>query len=224
MRLLVVEDEIKLARAIARGLELQHYAVDICHDGQEAISLASTEEYDVLILDVMLPKVSGLEICQQLRSTGVQTRILMLTARSQVNDKVIALDAGADDYLTKPFSFEELFSRIRALMRRTSINQSPILKARDLELDPQKLTVTRADQQISLSAREFAIVEFLLRHKNRVVSKEKIVQHVWDYDADVLPTTVEVHIKNIRDKIDRPFPIPVLKTLRGFGYEIVDKE
>ncbi len=220
MRILIVEDEIKLAKAIKRTLELQKYAVDAVYNGTEGYDLASSESYDLLILDVMLPGMNGNEICQALRQEKIDIPILMLTAKGQVSDKTMGLDSGADDYMVKPFSFEELFSRIRALVRRAHKNNVTLLQVSDLSLDPASLKVKRNNQSIELSSKEFSILEYLLRNKDKVVSKDQIVTHVWNYDADVLPTTVEVHIKNLRDKIDKPFELKLIHTVRGFGYEI----
>lgn len=224
MRILVIEDEIKLANAIKRALELQKYAVDTAYDGEEGFDLASTENYDLIILDIMLPKMNGIEVCTELRAEKKDTPIIMLTARGQISDKTTGLDSGADDYMVKPFSFEELFSRIRALVRRSAKEASSDLQFHDLSLNPTTFKVHRAGKQIQLSSKEFSILEYLLRNKNKVVSKNQIVEHVWDYDADVLPTTVEVHIKNLRDKIDKPFATPLIYTARGFGYELRMKE
>ncbi len=220
MRILLVEDEVKLAKATKRALELQSHQVEIVHDGATGFELAATERYDLLILDLMLPHMDGMEICRQLRSADITTPILMLTAKGQLHDKTNGLDSGADDYMVKPFAMEELFSRIRALSRRSLKPKQTVLSVLDLTLDPATLKVFRNRQLIELSSKEFAILEYLLRNKNSVISKQRIVDHVWDYDADVLPSTVEVHIKNLRDKIDKPFKTHILKTVRGFGYEI----
>lgn len=222
MRILLVEDERKLAQAVARALELQTYAVDVVGDGGQGYDMASSESYDLLILDVMLPGLNGVELTSKLRQEGNTTPILLLTAKGQVSDKTLGLDSGADDYMVKPFALEELFSRIRALVRRTQGSKSPILRVANLSLDPIAITVKRGAQSIALSSKEFSILEYLLRHKNTVCSKEQIVNHVWNYDADILPTTVEVHMKNLRDKVDRPFQPAVIHTVRGFGYEIKD--
>lgn len=220
MRILIVEDEVKLAQAMKRALELQKYAVDIVHDGEEGLDLAIGEKPDLIILDIMLPSISGIEVCKELRAQNILTPVLMLTAKGQVRDKVTGLDIGADDYMVKPFSFEELFARIRALLRRPSDSKNPILTVGDLELNPQSLTVTKGGTVVRLSAKEFALLEYLMRHTNTVLTKEQLVQHVWDYDADVLPSTVEVHIKHLRDKIDTPFNSSYIQTVRGFGYKI----
>lgn len=224
MKILVVEDEIKLARAIKRALELQNHAVDMVHDGREGYDLAAAGHYDVVILDMMLPHLDGVAICQQLRAEKIDTPLLMLTAKGQVSDKIAGLDSGADDYMVKPFSFEELFSRIRALARRAHQTSEPVLRVQDLTLDPATFQVQRNGRALSLSAKEFAILEYLMRRKNTIVSKEQIVDHVWNYEADILPSTVEVHIKNLRDKIDKPFASPLIRTARGFGYEIHDEQ
>jgi DNA-binding response OmpR family regulator len=220
MRILVVEDEIKLANAIGRALELHKYAVDIAYDGEKGLDMAIGESFDLIILDLMLPKTSGLEICRQIRQEGIHTPVLILTAKGQISDKVTGLDAGADDYIVKPFSFEELFARIRSLVRRSTNSIDPILKVKDLTLNPRTFKVQRGEQAVQLSSKEFSILEYLLRHKNTVVTKQQIVDHVWNYESDVLPSTVEVHVKHLRDKIDTPFGQPLIKTVRGFGYEI----
>ncbi len=223
MRILVIEDEVKLAQAIKRALELQKYAVDIVHDGAEGLDLAVGEKPDLILLDIMLPGMDGIAVCRELRAQNVLTPILMLTARGQITDKVTGLDVGADDYMVKPFSFEELFARIRALIRRPATSTDPVLKISDLVLDPKSLSVQRANKEIQLSAKEFALLHYLMRNQNTVLTKEHLVQHVWDYDADILPSTVEVHIKHLRDKIDTPYATPLIHTVRGFGYKMTVK-
>jgi DNA-binding response OmpR family regulator len=220
MRILIVEDEIKLANAMKRALELQKYAVDTVNTGNDGFDLAVGEKFDVIILDLMLPGIGGLDLCKKIRDEGIKTPILMLTAKGQVSDKVAGLDVGADDYMVKPFSFEELFARIRALVRRPVQASEPILKIRDLTLDPTTFKVKRDGKVIKLSTKEYALLEYLMRNKNMVLTKEQIVSHVWDYDADVLPTTVEVHIKHLRDKVDAPFDLALIQTVRGRGYTI----
>lgn len=223
MRVLVVEDEKKLSKAIVRALQLQGYAVDTAGDGELAVALAQSESYDVIILDILLPLLDGKAVCRELRTAGVNTPILMLSALGQVNDRTSGLDLGADDYMIKPFSFEELFSRLRALLRRSAQTPSPLLRAEDLVLDPQARTVTRSGQVLELSRKEFALLEYLLRQKNSAVTKEQIVQHVWNYDADILPSTVEVHMKHLRDKVDVGFSPALLVTIRGVGYCLREK-
>ena len=220
MRILVVEDEIKLANAVRRALQLQKYAVDIAYDGQSGLDLAVGESFDLIILDVMLPGIDGMEICRRIRREGIKTPVLMLTAKGRISDKITGLDTGADDYMVKPFSFEELFARIRALFRRSVQSPDPLLQVKDLTLDPVSFKVERSGKSIKLSSREFSILEYLIRRKNTVVTRDQILSHVWDYDSDVLPGTVEVHIKHLRDKLDTSFTVPLIKTIRGFGYEI----
>lgn len=220
MRILVVDDEVKLATAIKRALEINHYAVDMVHTGSDALDMALGEEYDCILLDLMLPGIDGLTVCKKIREDGKSTPILMLTAKGQIADKVTGLDIGADDYLVKPFSFEELFARVRALVRRPKTQAQSALTIRNLSLDPVSYTVTRGGKPISLSSKEFSILEYLLRNKNTVVSRDQLINHVWDYDADVLPNVVEVHIKHLRDKIDAPFKTALIQTIRGKGYSI----
>jgi len=222
MRILVVEDEHRIANTIKKGLELERHAVDVAYDGVVGFDLASTEEYDIILLDIMLPGMDGLTVCRNLRQKQVHTPILMLTARGQVGDKVEGLDSGADDYLTKPFSFEELLARIRALSRRPKSAASSVLTVGDLVLDPKQYQVRRADTPIKLSGKEFSLLEYLMRHPGKILTKEQIITHVWNYDADVLPNTVEVYIRNLRSKIDHPFSgqKALINTVRGFGYRL----
>src|SRR5688572_10009826 len=198
MRILVVEDEHKIAQALKRGLEQEHYAVDLAFDGDEGLASAATGEYDLIVLDRMLPGKDGVAICKELRSQGNHTPVLMLTAKDQVRDRIQGLDSGADDYLVKPFSFEELLARMRALLRRPHEAISTVLEVGDLQLDPAHYTVTRADRPISLSNKEFALLEYLMRNAGRVLTKDTIMSHVWDFDADILPNTVEVYIGYLR--------------------------
>lgn len=222
MRVLVVEDEHRIANSIKKGLEQEKFAVDVAYTGTQGYDLASTEEYDTIILDLMLPGVDGLEICKRLRSSNIHTPILILTARGQIQDKVSGLDSGADDYLTKPFSFEELLARVRALSRRPKNMLGTTLSVLDLSLDTNSFEVARADKPIPLSGKEFSLLEYMMRHASKIVSKDQIISHVWDYDADILPNTVEVYIRNLRKKIDMPFKDqkPLIQTVRGFGYKI----
>lgn len=224
MRILVVEDELKLANAIKKALETQKYAVDVSYTGRDGLDFALGEKYNLIILDIMLPEIDGIEICRQLRKSGNHTPVLMLTARGEIHDKVTGLDVGADDYMVKPFSFEELFARIRALIRRPVKANDTTLKVSDLILDPVTFKIKRGETSITLSTKEFSLLEYLMRHKNMVMSKEQIVSHVWNYDSNILPSTVEVHMKHLRDKIDTPFSKKLLYTLRGFGYEIREEE
>jgi DNA-binding response OmpR family regulator len=222
MRILIVEDEHKIANSIKKGLEQESFAVDIAFDGQSGFDLASTEEYDVLVLDIMLPELNGMEICQKLRDGGKHTPILMLTAKGAVEDKVNGLNAGADDYLPKPFAFEELLARIKALSRRPKDMTGTTLSFEDLSLDTLNYQVVRSGKDIRLSSKEYALLEYLMRHPNQVLSKEQIINHIWDYDADVLPNTVEVYIGYLRTKVDKAFPQKpsLIQTIRGFGYKL----
>jgi two-component system, OmpR family, response regulator len=222
MRVLIIEDEHRIANTIKKGLEQEHYVADVAYDGETGFDLASSEDFDVIILDVMLPKMDGFEVCQKLREEGIHTPILMLTAKGQTQDKVDGLNTGADDYLTKPFSFEELVARIRALSRRANHIVDTTLIVDDLELNTQTFEVKRDGELIPLSSKEFALLEYLMRNAKKVLKKEQIINHVWNYDADILPNTVEVYIRNLRRKIDIPFQDkkPLLQTARGFGYKI----
>lgn len=222
MKILVIEDEHRIAQSIKKGLEQERHVVDVAYTGTEGYDFATDEEYEVIVLDRMLPEMDGLALCKKLREENIHTPVLMLTARSQVEDKVSGLDAGADDYLTKPFSFEELLARIRALTRRPAKSLSMSLSVSDLTLHPATFEVYRDKTQINLSSKEFALLEYLLRHANKIVTKQQIINHVWDYDSNILPNTVEVYIKNLRNKIDTPFSNKkaLLNTVRGFGYKI----
>lgn len=222
MRILVVEDEHRIANTIKKGLEQERYAVDIAYTGNDGYDLASTEEYDVIILDLMLPEMDGITICKELRKKKVHSPILMLTAKGQLQDKVTGLDIGADDYMTKPFSFEELLARIRVLFRRPKTSLSSLLTAGDLSLDLSTFTVKRGETPIQLSSKEFSLLEYLLRNAEKIVTKDQIIGHVWNYDSDILPNTVEVYIRNLRNKIDTPYPkkTAFINTVRGFGYKL----
>ena len=222
MRILIVEDEHRIANAIKKGLEQERYAVDAVYDGDGGFDLAATENYDTIILDLMLPKMNGLEICRRLRRRQIHTPILILSAKGQLQDKVNGLECGADDYLTKPFAFEELLARIRALTRRPKNTLGQVLAINGLTLNTQIFEVIRNRQVIKLTGKEFALLEYLLRHPREILTKERITGHVWNYDADILPNTVEVYIKNLRQKIDLPFKNkkPLIQTVRGFGYRI----
>ncbi|HAI62634.1 MAG: Two component transcriptional regulator, winged helix family [candidate division WWE3 bacterium GW2011_GWF2_41_45] len=222
MRLLVVEDEHKIANSIKKGLEQETYSVDVSYDGSDGYDLASTEEYDAIVLDLMLPGMNGLEICQKLREQKIHTPILMLTAKSELEDKISGLNNGADDYLTKPFAFEELLARIRALLRRPSATLQTILKFQDLTLDTTNFDVIRNKTKIVLSKKEFSLLEYLMRNPGKVLTKENLANHVWDYDSDILPNTIEQYVGYLRNKIDKPFPNkkPLINTVRGFGYKL----
>jgi len=222
MRILVVEDEHQIANSIKKGLEQESFAVDVAYEGIEGYDLAASEDYDAMVLDLMLPGMDGMEICKKLRTDKIHTPILILTAKGQLEDKVEGLNAGADDYLVKPFAFEELLARIRALVRRPKAANGTILTVADLTLNPLIFEVKRAGKEIRLSSKEFSLLEYLMRHPGQIFTKDQIIGHVWNYDADILPNTVEVYIGYLRNKIDRSFPKkPVLiHTVRGFGYKI----
>ena len=220
MKILVIEDEHKIANSIKKGLEQEHYLVDVAYEGNDGLSLAQTEEYDAIILDRLLPQINGLEICKRLREEHIHTPILMLTAKGQLEDRVEGLNAGADDYLVKPFAFTELIARIKALLRRPKATVETILSVADLTLNTNTYEVTRNEKPIKLSAKEFSLLQYLLRHKNTVVTKDQIINNVWSYDADILPNSVEVYIKHLRNKIDAPFTTPLIHTVRGFGYKL----
>ncbi len=222
MRILIIEDERRIANTIKKGLEFERYAVDVAYDGNEGFDMAEIEDYDLILLDLMLPGMDGIEICKELRKKNIHTPILMLTAKGQTQDKITGLDSGADDYLTKPFSFEELLARTRALSRRPRTQTNSSLTISDLKLNPQNFTVERAGKRIQLSAKEFSLLEYLMRNPVKILTKDQIISRVWNYDADILPNTIEVYIRNLRNKIDRPFPTekPLIHTIRGFGYQI----
>ncbi len=222
MRILVIEDEHKIANSIKKGLEQESFAVDLAYEGNDGFDLASTEDYDTIILDLLLPNVDGLTICKNLRQAAIHTPILMLTAKGELNDRVEGLNAGADDYLVKPFAFEELLARVRALIRRPQNSLTSVLTYDDLSLNPQTYEAKRGKNVLKLSKREFALLEYLLRHPQTILSKEQIISHVWNYEADILPNTVEVYIGYLRNKIDKPFSKSpaLIQTIRGFGYKL----
>jgi len=222
MKILVVEDEHTIANSIKKGLEQEKYTVDVVYDGNDGYDFASENNYDLIVLDLMLPGMDGLSICQELRANKIHTPILMLTAKSQISDKVTGLDSGADDYLAKPFSFEELLARIRALVRRPHFTESVKLSLNNLTLDPKNFVVKRENISINLSSKEFGLLEYLLRHPHQILTKDQIIDHVWNYESNILPNTVEVYIRNLRKKIDLPFKNfpPLIHTVRGFGYKL----
>lgn len=222
MKLLVVEDEHRIAQAIKDGLQNEGYAVDVEYNGEDGYYAASAapNDYDVILLDIMMPGLNGFEVAKKLRSSGNHTPILMLTAKDAEADIVNGLDSGADDYLAKPFSFEVLLARIRALLRRPQASMGEVYEVGDLTLNPATKQVRRANTDVQLTAKEFAILEYLMRNAGQVLSKESIITHVWDFDADVLPNNVEVFMTFLRSKIDKPFSKPLLHTVRGFGYKL----
>lgn len=211
--------------AIKKGLQQETFAVDVCLDGDEGYRYAADEPYDLIILDRMLPGMDGVQICRRLRDEKVETPILFLTAKDKIGDRVEGLNAGADDYLVKPFAFEELLARVRSLLRRPSQLQSPVLVCQDLNLNTQTFEVMRAGKPIQLTQKEFALLEYLLRKQGQIVTKDAIIAHVWDYDADILPNTVEVYIGYLRGKVDKSFKKSpqLINTVRGFGYKLGTK-
>lgn len=222
MRVLVIEDEHKIAQSIKKGLMQENFVVDVSYDGINGFDLATSEEYEVIILDRMLPGMNGIEIIRKLRADNIHVPVLMLTAKGQIEERVEGLNAGVDDYLPKPFAFSELIARVRALSRRPREIRNQILIADTLTLNTQTFEVKRSGKTIRLSAKEYALLEYLLRNKNKILTKDQIINHVWNYDEDVLPNTVEVWILNLRKKIDKAFPdkLPLIRTVRGFGYKI----
>jgi DNA-binding response OmpR family regulator len=222
MRILIVEDDHRIANTVKKGLEMEGFVVDVAYDGQEGHDLASSEGYDLLVLDLMLPEMDGLAICKSLRGVKNNVPILILTAKGQVQDKVEALNSGADDYLVKPFSFEELLARVKALSRRPLSLTETTLLVGDLSLNKNTFLVERDGKQINLSSKEFVLLQFMMEHAGNILSKDQIMNHVWDYESDILPNTIEVYIRNLRRKIDLPFKdkAPLISTVRGFGYKI----
>ena len=224
MRILIAEDDRKVAGFLKKGLKEEQYAVDVCYDGEEALFQAQVNQYDLIILDVMLPKKNGFSICKEIREEGNLTPILMLTARDQLEDKVKGLQEGADDYLTKPFAFEELLARIQALLRRTQNYKTKILKVGELELDPVSRKITREGKPITLTGKEYALLEYLMRNKGRVITQSMIIDHVWDMNYDGLSNVVNVYINHLREKIDKGFSQKYIHTIRGVGYKVDEDE
>jgi two-component system copper resistance phosphate regulon response regulator CusR len=218
VRILLVEDEARVANFIARGLREQTYAVDIAPDGEQAIYQASVNEYDVIVLDVMLPIKDGHAVCRELRAAGMRTPILMLTARGSVDDRVAGLDSGADDYLAKPFDFKELLARLRALLRRSAVLRPQVMQIADLTLNTGNHGVTRAGRALSLTAKEYALLEFLMLNENRLVDRERIAQHVWDETFDPFSNIIDVYIKRLRVKLEAGGRRRMIHTRRGEGY------
>jgi two-component system, OmpR family, response regulator len=220
MRVLVVEDELKMAGLLKRGLEEEGYAVDLARTGSEALWAGTETPYDAIILDVMLADMDGFDVCRQLRAGGRWAPVLMLTARSAVSDRVAGLDAGADDYLTKPFSFSELFARLRALVRRGAGERPAVLRAGDLALDPASRRVARGDAVVELTAKEFALLEYFMRRPGEVLTRSRIIEHVWDFGYEGDSNVVDVYVRYLREKIDRPFRRDTIETVRGTGYRL----
>lgn len=218
MRILLVEDEKKIANFIERGLKEEHYIVDVASDGEKGLYLADINPYDLIILDLILPYKDGLTICKELRSKKINTPILMLTAKDGLRDKVVGLDSGADDYLTKPFAFEELLARLRALLRRKRIDKVTTLKVADLELDQLTHKVKRAGKEITLTSKEYILLEYLMLNANQVVTRTMISEHVWNENFDSFTNVIDVYINYLRNKIDKGFKKQLMHTIRGTGY------
>ncbi len=223
MRIMIAEDDRKVARFLQKGLKEEHYAVDTCYDGEEALFLVEINTYDVIILDIMLPKKNGFAVCREMRKNGILTPIIMLTARNRVEDRVRGLQEGADDYLSKPFAFEELLARLQALMRRSDRYKNKTLKVGDLELDLVTRNVTREGTPIVLTGKEYALLEYLMRSKGRVVTQTMIIEHVWDMNYEGLSNIVNVYINHLREKIDKNYSTSYIHTVRGVGYKIDDR-
>jgi two-component system copper resistance phosphate regulon response regulator CusR len=218
MRILLVEDEPRVAHFIAKGLREQSYAVDIAGDGEEALYQASSNEYELIILDVMLPLKNGFQVCKQMRASGIKQPVLMLTARDAVDDRVTGLDCGADDYLGKPFDFKELLARIRALLRRTKEFRPEIIQLADLVVNTSSHTITRAGRPISLTAKEYSLLEFFILRAGKLVRRDEIAEHVWDENFDPFSNVIDVYVRRLRNKIDEGFSPPLIHTRRGEGY------
>lgn len=220
MRILIIEDEGKIAAFLKRGLKEEGYAVDVAADGEQGHFLASTQEYDLIILDLMLPGMDGISLCRKLRSEGNEVKILILSARDKVKEKVLGLDAGADDYLTKPFAFEELLARVRALLRKREAGSPTKLQVADLSMDLLTHKVMRTGREIELTAKEFSLLEYLMLNAGTVVTRTMIAEHVWDVNFDTFTNVIDVYMSYLRDKIDREFPKKLIRTVRGRGYVI----
>ena len=224
MRILIIEDEKKVASFIKKGLEEEYFVADIAADGKEGLKLATTEEYDIIILDIMLPYMDGMTLIKEIRKREISTPVLMLTVKDSVKDKVEGLDAGADDYLTKPFAFEELIARLRALLRRNENSKTSKLTVGDLVLDLQSHRVFRNNQEIILTPKEYSILEYLMRNSKKVISRTKLIEHVYDYHFDTETNIIDVYINKVRSKIDNNFEKPLIHTIRGIGYVLKDDD
>ncbi len=224
MRILVIEDEKKVAKFIKRGLEEEQYTVDVAHDGDSGFHLAKSESYDLMIVDLMIPKKDGLSVIKELRAKKIPTPILILTAKSAIEDRVAGLDSGADDYLTKPFAFEELFARVRSLLRRGSAEKTPMLRIADLELDLVTHKAKRGDKVIELTAKEYGLLEYFMRNRNRVLSRVIISEHIWNYNFDTGTNIIDVYVNHLRQKVDNGFQKSLIHTVRGVGYIMKEED
>ncbi|MBS1679624.1 MAG: response regulator transcription factor [Actinobacteria bacterium] len=220
MRVLVVEDEMKMAALLRRGLSEEGLAVDVAEEGERALLMAGSTDYDAVVLDVMLPGIDGFETCRRLRRDGVWAPVLMLTARGSLDDRVVGLDGGADDYMVKPFAFAELLARLRALVRRGTVERPPVIEVGDLRLDPGTRQVWRGDTEIDLSSKEFTLMETFMRHAGYVLSRSQLLEQAWEYDFEHRSNVVEVYIRYLRRKIDVPFDVVSIETVRGAGYRL----
>jgi two-component system, OmpR family, response regulator len=220
MRVLVVEDELKMASLVRRGLREEGFAADVAIKGEDALWMAQATDYDVIVLDVMLPGIDGFETCRRLREKGVWSPVVMLTARDAVEDRVAGLDGGADDYLTKPFSFAELLARLRALARRGPVERPVVLEVGDLRLEPATHRAWRGEAELALSAKEFALLETFMRRPGQVLSRFQLLEHAWDYDYENRSNVVDVYVRYLREKVDRPFGVSSIETVRGAGYRL----
>jgi heavy metal response regulator len=218
MRILLIEDDKRLAKFMEKGLTEEQYSVDMVHDGMDGVLWATTYEYDLIVLDIMLPKKDGITVCKEIRNKGVESQVIMLTARDSVDDKIKGLDAGADDYLAKPFSFDELLARIRALLRRMQKNKHPVLQVADLILDPVSHTVTRQGREILLTGKEYALLEYLMRNRDKVVTETNIIEHVWNTQIESHTNVINVYIHYLRNKIEKGFDTKLIHTIRSVGY------
>ena len=223
MRVLVVEDERKVAQFTKKGLEEEGYAVDLAFDGEEGLTMALDRVHDLIVLDISLPKMDGLQVLKKLRREKVPTPVLLLTVRATIEDKVLGLDSGADDYLTKPFAFQELLARIRALLRRKAEAGPPLLRFADLVLDPARRLVTRGEEKIELTSKEFSLLEYFLRNPGRVLSRAMISEHVWDYDFDTESNVIDVYVNYLRRKVDSGREKKLIQTVRGAGYVLKEE-
>ncbi|MBU0648476.1 response regulator transcription factor [Patescibacteria group bacterium] len=223
MKILVIEDEKRITSFIRKGLQYESYTVDIAYDGNVGYEKARDTSFDLIVLDLMLPGMSGIEICRKIRDEGLTTPVIMLTAKDSVDDKVKGLDAGADDYLVKPFAFKELLARVRSLLRRGDSVKNTVLKVGNLELDPSSREVKRNGKEVELSRKEYSLLEYMMRNSNQVLTRTMIAEHVWDYDFDSFTNTIDVYIRYLRKKVDEGEENRLIKTVRGVGYKICDK-